>query len=198
MIQIDSNHNYSKWEFPEPDWLDRKVRQSGGGVEGGCASRFRLTCDVLESPLRTSPAAQDLAYFGAFINDMKTEDLITEARARITWGEASSSVRCFLIANGVSETEAYARIQELELERNREIRRIGIKDVCIGAALTGGAAVLICLILMRGHTARYTVTTGRAVGVLILMGLCGIWRLIKGLFYLIRPQSEEHSLTDIS
>jgi hypothetical protein len=140
-----------------------------------------------------------LARLGAFIHDMKSDDVITEARARITWGEPSSSVRCFLIASGISETEANARIKELNLERNQEIRRIGIKDACIGAALIGGAAVLFCLWLKGAHHGISNSTrAGKGLGILILMGIYGISKLIKGLFHLFRPESEEESITDIT
>jgi hypothetical protein len=129
---------------------------------------------------------------------MKSDDLMTEARARITWGEPTSSVRGFLIANGISETEANARIAELDSERTRDIRRIGIWDVGIGVALLGGAALLFWLWLRGAHHGMASSTrSSKGVGMLILMGLYGIWRLIKGLFYLIRPQSERDSLTDV-
>jgi hypothetical protein len=133
-----------------------------------------------------------LVYFGAFIHDMKSDSVITEARARIIWGEPSSSVRSFLIESGISETEANARIKEFSSERNQEIRRIGIKDTCIGAALIGGGAVIVCLWIRRAHLGIGNSTgVGRGVGALILMVFYGIWKFIKGLFYLIRPQSED-------
>jgi len=129
---------------------------------------------------------------------MKSDDLMTEARARITWGEPTSSVRGFLIANGISETEANARIAELDSERNREIRRIGIWDVGIGVALIGGAALLFWLWLRGAHHGVASATrAGRGMGALVLMGLYGTWKLIKGLYYFIRPQSERDSLTDV-
>ncbi|MGD0814732.1 MAG: hypothetical protein ABSA83_14090 [Verrucomicrobiota bacterium] len=52
---------------------------------------------------------------------MMTEDLMTEARAKIIWGEPASDVRGFLLARGISETEANATIKELTQERNWEI-----------------------------------------------------------------------------
>jgi hypothetical protein len=39
---------------------------------------------------------------------MNPDQLIMEARARIIWGESSSSVRDFLISNGISDMDADA------------------------------------------------------------------------------------------
>lgn len=72
---------------------------------------------------------------------MKPDVLISEARARIIWGEPSSSVRYFLTSNGMSDADADAKIKEFNVQRNTEIRKIGIKKTVISAALVIGAGV---------------------------------------------------------
>ena len=74
---------------------------------------------------------------------MKPEQVIIEARAKIIWGEPSSSVRDFLISNGISAIEADAKIKDFNVERNTEIRRLGIKNSVIGAAILGGGTITL-------------------------------------------------------
>ena len=78
---------------------------------------------------------------------MNNNDLIVEARARITWGEEADSVRLFLISNGMSEDEANALINDLTLDRHLEIRKLGIKDVFIGISLLGAVGVYLYLFI---------------------------------------------------
>jgi len=121
---------------------------------------------------------------------MKPDTFISEARARIIWGESSSSVRNFLTTNGVSDIDADAKIKGFIAERNAEIRRIGL-------ALIVGATVIIFLCLKQTTVAMFY-STGKGVALSFLGGLYGIWKLVKGIFYLVRPQSEEESITEIS
>jgi hypothetical protein len=121
---------------------------------------------------------------------MKPDTFISEARARIIWGESSSSVRNFLTTNGVSDIDADAKIKGFIAERNAEIRRIGL-------ALIVGATVIIFLCLKQTTVAMFY-STGKGVALSFLGGLYGIWKLVKGIFWLVRPQSEEESITEIS
>jgi hypothetical protein len=128
---------------------------------------------------------------------MNPDELIVEARARIIWGEASSSVRDFLIASGMSAIDADTKIKELIAERNREIRKAGIKSIYIGVASACGAGIWLYIGLRHPstlfpHHAGYAIASG------VLLGLFGIWKLVNGLIDLVRPQSEDRSITDIS
>ena len=133
---------------------------------------------------------------------MESDKVITDARARIIWGESSSSVRMFLLSNGISEAVADARIQEFVLERNREIRSVGIRSVLIGVLLAGaaGGALFIWIFFLGG--ARVYGMSGRGVisfsVVLGTIASYGLWRLVTGIFYLFRPQSEHKSIADIN
>ena len=70
---------------------------------------------------------------------MDGDKIISEARARVIWGEPFSSVRDFLISNGISAAVAEDRLKEFELERSQELREIGLQNVLIGGILTGAA-----------------------------------------------------------
>jgi hypothetical protein len=126
---------------------------------------------------------------------MIADNLITEARARIIWGEASSSVRDFLIANGVPALEANARLKEFEGERRRELRRIGLRNVLIGLVLAVAAGITLYIGLPQGSG--FTSGWTRALALVLLAGVYGLWKLAKGVLYLVRPQSEHKSIPDI-
>ena len=119
---------------------------------------------------------------------MHTDKVISEARARIIWGESPLSVRAFLISNGISEAVAEAKLAEFNLERSAEIRKIGLRNILIGVVLTGTSGITL-----------YVVGLGpiRALGLVGLAGLYGLWKLVDGVIYLVRPQSERKSIPDI-
>jgi hypothetical protein len=128
---------------------------------------------------------------------MKAEQVIIEARAKIIWGEPSSSVRDFLISNGISAVEADAKIKDFNVERNAEIRRLGIKNTVIGAAILGGGTITLypCFKYFDSLT---HINRPIFIGVFVVGGLYGMWKLVRGISYLLRPQSEERSITQIS
>lgn len=125
---------------------------------------------------------------------MNADKVISEARARIIWGESSLSVREFLVSNGVSDLVADAKLKEFELERSRELRGIGRRDVLIGIVLTGAAGITLYIALPAASA-----TSGiiQALAVVLLAGLYGLWKLVRGVVYLVRPQSEHKSIPDI-
>jgi hypothetical protein len=55
---------------------------------------------------------------------MSIDKIISEARARVIWGEPSLTVRDFLIANGVSAAAVEAKLKEFQFERSRK----GVND----------------------------------------------------------------------
>lgn len=129
---------------------------------------------------------------------MYTDALIVEARARIIWGDEPSSVRDFLTSNGMSVTDADAQLRNLMLERNAEIRRLGIRDVLIGAALLAGAGIFFYLLFRSSHLPRVSVRAGKGYGVLAILAFYALWRLVKGIIRLVRPKSEHGSIPDLS
>lgn len=119
---------------------------------------------------------------------------MTEARARIVWGEPSSSVRDFLISNGVSDLVADAKLKEFELERRRELRGIGLRNLLIGIVLTGCAGITLYMALRMASASSGII---KALALVLLAGMYGLWKLVKGVVYLVRPQSEHKSIPDI-
>ena len=119
-----------------------------------------------------------------------------EARARIIWGESSSSVHDFLTSNGISAAEADSKIREYQRERNTEIKKIGFRSILIGllvASLTILAMYLVLWPLDRGSIAY----ANRGVAAVVFVGLYGLWKIGIGSVYVIWPQSVRKSVTDI-
>src|SRR5215472_1370976 len=99
---------------------------------------------------------------------MNTADLIVEARARITWGDEPNSVRFFLTSNGMSAAEADAKIRELTLERNADIRKLGIRDIFIGIVLIGVAGAFFYSLFASSHLPNVSVRSAKGYGVLAI------------------------------
>jgi uncharacterized protein YjeT (DUF2065 family) len=127
---------------------------------------------------------------------MKPDKLLVEARARIFWGELSSSVFDFLTSNGTPAAEADSKIREFQHERNTEIRRLGVRSILIGLAVAFLAMFTLYIFawpLDRGSI----YFANRGVAAVVVVGLYGVWKLGIGLVYLIYPQSVRKSMTDI-
>ena len=124
---------------------------------------------------------------------MNDDKIISEARARIMWGEPSLAVRDFLSSTGVPDSVAVAKLAEFEQERNLELRMIGVRNVLIGVVLAGAGGITLWIALP--YAFNRIIIYGLA---LVLMAGCyGLWKLVKGVIYLVCPQSEHKSIPDI-
>ena len=132
---------------------------------------------------------------------MEPDKIITEARARITWGDSATSVRDYLVLNGISKAEADAKIKVLIAERNAEIRRIGIKNTLVGISILTVSSTLLYLRIknleMSSGSGRTLRGRGAELGVLGFGIFYGLWRLVNGIIGLVRPQSEDGSISDM-
>jgi hypothetical protein len=119
------------------------------------------------------------------------DKIISEARARIIWGEPSSSVRNFLTSNGIPAADAEAKIKGFYLERGGEIRKIGVRNLLIGLVVMGIApGILYDISFEMGHLTRSILCSLPFV-------VYGAWKLVIGAIYLIRPQLVKKSISDI-
>lgn len=130
---------------------------------------------------------------------MNADQVITEARARIIWGEPFPSVHDFLTANGVSDAVADDKLAEFVLERSRELRRIGLRDLLVGIVLTSASGITLYLALSLHWLGGSWLAYGslKVEGLVFLAGVYGLWKIGRGVIYLVRPQSESKSIPDI-
>jgi hypothetical protein len=126
-------------------------------------------------------------------SQMQTGQVFTEARARIIWGDPPESVRAYLTSNGVPGTAADAKIKEFLVERNRELRSIGFRNLVIGLALIGTAGTMIYFFARLPGGTR----SARLLALTVLVGLIGLWKLVNGIVYLLSPQTDHESIPDI-
>ena len=89
---------------------------------------------------------------------------------------------------------ADAKLKEFELERNTELRKIGLRNVLIGIALTAAAGTTLWIALLHASATSGIV---KALALVLLVGCYGLWKLVNGIIYLVRPQSEHKSIPDI-
>ena len=129
---------------------------------------------------------------------MTADQVISNARARIIWGETSSSVRDFLVSNGVSDTIADTRIREFIVERNVEIRKLGIRSILIGVTVLVASGGLVAYLMFIYGWRIVMVQFARGFVTLVVIGLYGVWKLLRGVIYLVNPQSEHKSISDIA
>ncbi len=131
---------------------------------------------------------------------MKREQLVVEARAKIIWGEPAASVRHFLITNGFSEAEAEAEISRHQRERYGSIRRQGIAAIIVGLPLLVIGVVLAQHVVHCDTTAIGAPSTRALQGELaiaLIAGGYGLWKLVNGIFALVKPSSEDRSITEL-
>lgn len=132
---------------------------------------------------------------------MTPDALRSEARARIIWGESSLSVHGFLTTNGLSDSDADVVIDQCIAERNLTIRRIGIKRTIIGSFLTLGACLFLYLSLKHADIQKMSSMDARGfvmvAGLVAVGGFYGLWKLMDGITYLCRPQSEHKAIPDM-
>lgn len=74
----------------------------------------------------------------------------------------------------MSATDADAKLTDLILERNAEIRRLGVRDVLIGVALLGGAVIFFYTLFRSSHMPNVSVRAAKGYGVLVLLALYGL------------------------
>jgi hypothetical protein len=130
-------------------------------------------------------------------DNLQPTTVLSEARARIIWGEPAADVRAYLIAKGVTDEEADARLGEFCAERNAEIRGVALRNILVGALLLAFAGGFLDLIL-HSKTMGSSTQQGKGIGVVILAGLYGLVKLVNGIIYFIRPQAEDQSISDLN
>ena len=117
---------------------------------------------------------------------MTASQAITEARARIIWGESPPSVRNFLISNGISGVVADTKLDEFLREKNADIRQDSIREILSGVVLLGASGGVLFWVVWRGLLISWYAYFPTSAAILICIGLYGVWKLIKGFISLVQ------------
>ena len=120
-----------------------------------------------------------------------TESLIYEARARIIWGEKADAVFEWLGENGVPEQLSRDIIRTSLKERALEIRKRGASEIIIGLAIAALGAGGIAGMNFVG------VFSSRIGGLCGLAAVYGLYRLMRGIVWVIEGGKTHGSITDL-
>ena len=113
-----------------------------------------------------------------------------EARAKIFWGDAPEEVIKYLYVNGVSVENATIMVNSMFAERAATIRGIGLRKILIGIPL-------ICVPLISySFFARLMIFPAKLFALTVMVGLYGVWNLLKGSIMFCSPKSEPGDVAD--
>jgi len=121
------------------------------------------------------------------------EKAMTEANARIVWGDEPPEVVLYLRTQGFDAADANNLVKGFVKERNADIRACGIRKTVIGALCLPVAG--FCFYDAMNSTSAIS-AGGRGGGLSIAVGLAlwGLWCVINGLCMLFSPKSEHGDL----
>lgn len=121
----------------------------------------------------------------------KLETFVTEARARIIWGNCVDEVREWLRAEGLDESDVELIVSKCTRERSTEVRKIGFRDMLIGLSLfLVGAGILLAQYFVGIISRNLFIISG-------LLGLFGLWRIIGGVEKLLNGSKMKGSLIEM-
>jgi hypothetical protein len=128
---------------------------------------------------------------------VETSPILSEARARIIWGEQALTVRDYLISSGIERGSADLKIAQFLAERNSAIRKLAINKILLGGLLL---ALAVSFVLYCTLKPKFVLTSRTAQGLALICaaGFYGFCKLINGIIYLARPQCETESITELS
>jgi hypothetical protein len=118
------------------------------------------------------------------IRPIDRTQVIAEARAKATWGDSREEVLKYLMIQGLSAAEATELAGEMFRERAVTIRAIGFKKTCMGVPL------IAVPIASWFYFLSLRIIPAKLLGLTIMVGLYGMWLLIRGLIMFISPKSE--------
>jgi hypothetical protein len=108
----------------------------------------------------------------------------TEARAKIFWGDPPDEVTKFLMCQGISVADAQTLVAAMFQERAKTIRRNGITKFVLGTAM---ACVPVAFYVI---CSRIGIVPMKLFALTIMLGLWGVWMLLKGVIMFFAPKSE--------
>lgn len=122
---------------------------------------------------------------------MLARSIEIEARSRIMWGDSPASVMAFLQENGVGDKDASSLVATFQKERAKSIRESAVKKVLVG---------LLYLCVPAGAFVMFTISgdiTAKFVALAFIAGLIGSWKVVDGVWMLLRPLSSGEDLATI-
>ena len=116
----------------------------------------------------------------------------TEARAKTYWGDSREEVTKFLMMNRFSAAEATEIAAEMFAERAATIRGAGLKKIVMGSLM-----VLFPIVSWIFFIAVIHLIFIKIWALTLMVGLYGMYCLIKGLIMFLSPGSEPGDVSEM-
>jgi hypothetical protein len=113
-----------------------------------------------------------------------------EGRAKIFWGDPPDEVLKFLMRNNISQAEAAELVAGWFSERAAALRSSGIGKIVTG---TGMACVPVAGWFIFNSSGFIPM---KLFAILIMIGLWGAWRALRGTLMVVSPRSEKGDVAD--
>jgi hypothetical protein len=111
-----------------------------------------------------------------------------EARAKILWGDPPQEVLKFLLINNVPRGEATEIIRELTHERVVQMRKNGLIKIFSG--------ILMVCVPIGGWFGGMAMLSIKLFAVMIMLGLWGAYRIIKGTLMVVAPKMQQGDVSE--
>ena len=114
--------------------------------------------------------------------------LAHEARAKIFWGDPPQEVLKFLLINNVPRQDATEIVRELTHERMVQMRKNGLVKIFSG--------ILMICVPIGGWFGGMVVISIKLFAIMIMLGLWGFYRLIKGTLMVVAPKMQQGDVSE--
>ena len=111
-----------------------------------------------------------------------------EARAKIFWGDPPQEVLKFLLINSIPRGEAMEIIRELTHERVVQMRKNGLIKIFSG--------ILMVCVPIGGWFGGMAMISIKLFAFMIMLGLWGAYRFIKGMLMVVAPKSQQGDVSE--
>jgi hypothetical protein len=125
------------------------------------------------------------------VRPIDRDQVEVEARAKTLWGDSREEVVKFIMMQGISAAEATEIAAGLFAERTATIRNTGLKKILMGIPMT-----LFPIIAWIFFVAVIHVLFIKIWALTMVVGLYGMYCLLKGLIMFFSPGSEPGDVSD--
>jgi len=122
---------------------------------------------------------------------MDRDQVEVEARAKTHWGDSREEVVKFIMMQGISAAEAMEMADVLFAERTAAIRSAGMKKILMGVPMIAFPIVAWIFMIAVVHLLFVKIWA-----LTLMVGLYGMYCLLKGLIMFFSPGSEPGDVSD--
>jgi len=126
------------------------------------------------------------------VTPIDRDQVETEARAKTCWGDSREEVTKFLMMNRFSAAEATEIVAGLFAERAATVRGAGVKKIVMG-----GLMVLFPIVSWIFFVVVIHLIFIKIWALTLMVGLYGMYCLIKGMIMFFAPGSEPGDVSDM-